>query len=118
LVTGSAGALGGDEPEHVNRLDVRRRLRDHGEEHPQVVGRSQHRVRTTPALKELQIIVDQRHADPQDRLSAGTSGADQAGIGDGHFEASSSIDGQSQRLVEMFRKITCITSMSGRLSYW
>ncbi len=75
LVTGSAGALGGDEPEHVNRLDVRRRLRDHGEEHPQVVGRSQHRVRTAPALKELQIIVDQRHAAPQDQLSAGDLGS-------------------------------------------
>ena len=42
------------------------------------------------------------------------SGRHQARIGHGHLEAPSSVDRQPQRLVEMSRKITGITSRSGK----
>ena len=57
----AAGALRGDEPQHVRRPDLAWRLADHGEEHLQVVGRRQHRVRPTPPRQELQIVIQQRH---------------------------------------------------------
>ena len=97
----AAGALSGDEPQHVRRHDLGRSLLDHPEEHLQVIGRGQHRVRAAPALEELQIVVDHRLSEPDCRISRGSSRADQTWIGQGHLEASSSIDRQPQRLLEM-----------------
>jgi hypothetical protein len=39
------------------------------EEHLQVIGDRQHRVRPTPPLKELQIHIQQRHPEPDNRLT-------------------------------------------------
>ena len=47
-LAGAAGALRSDERQHVRRLDLRRRLADHREEHLQVKRRRQHRVRPAP----------------------------------------------------------------------
>jgi hypothetical protein len=108
-VAGAAAALSGDEPERVGRDDLGRWLPDHPEEHPQVVASGEHRVRPTPTPEELQILFDQRHPQPH-RLTGRSSGTNQTRVGQGHLEASSSVDGQPQRLVEMSAKITGIAS--------
>lgn len=56
----AAGALGGDETQHVSRLDVDRWLRDDTEEDPEVTPRSQHRVGSPPTGEELKVVIDQR----------------------------------------------------------
>ena len=109
----ASAALGGDEPEHVGGPDHCRWLTNDGEEHLQVVGRGEHGVGSTTALEELQILIQQRHAQPHHRLTGRPSRTDQTRIGQGHLGASSSVDRQPQRLVEMSRKITGITSRSG-----
>jgi hypothetical protein len=111
----AAGALGSDEAEHIGGADVLRWLVHDAEEHPQVVRGCEHRVRSTPTREELQIIVDQR-PQPHHRLTGRSWRADQARVGQGHLAASSSVDRQPQRLVEMSWKITCITSMSALLA--
>ena len=92
LGAGAAGALGGEEPQHVNRRNLLRCLRDDAEEHPQVVGRGRHRVRPAPAIQELQIVIEQRHPEPDQHLPSGISRTDQTRIGQRHLGASSSVD--------------------------
>ena len=94
-------ALSGDETQHVRGPHVHGRLVHHREEQPQVIGRRQHRVRPTPTLEELQIVIDQRHPKSHHHLAGGSSGTDQTRIKQGHLGASSTIDRQPQRLVEM-----------------
>jgi len=53
----ASGALSGDETQHVRWSDLGWRLADHGEEHLQVVGGRQHRVRPAPPFEELQIVI-------------------------------------------------------------
>ena len=86
-------AVGGDEPQHIGRAHLVRRLVDHAEEHPQVIPGGEHRVRSAPTRQELQIVIDQRHPEPHHRLTGGSSRTDQTGVEQGHLGASSSVDG-------------------------
>jgi hypothetical protein len=104
------GALSGDEPQRVRRPYVIGPLVHHREEHPQVIGGRQHRVRPTPTLQELQIVIEQRHPEPHNHLAGWSSRTDQTRIEQGHLGASSTVDKQPQRLLEMSGRITCITS--------
>jgi hypothetical protein len=78
-----------ESPEHVEVgvgqpdlgwQDLLGRLVHDTEEHPQVVGGSEHRFRPAPSRKELQLGVDQRHADAHHRLPERPSRTDQTGI--------------------------------------
>ena len=69
MPTGAAGALSGDERQHIGRPDLIRRLGHHREEHLQVRRRRQHRVRPAPPGQELQIDLRQRHPDPGSQLT-------------------------------------------------
>ncbi len=82
---------------------------------PQVVGRSEQRVRPTSPFKELQVFVNERHPETDHQLPRRTSRTNQTRIEQRHLGASSSVDRQPQRLVEISRRITCITSMTGCL---
>jgi hypothetical protein len=109
-----AGALGGDEPQHVRCDNLMWLLGNPPEEHPQVIGGGQHGVRPAPPSKELQIAIGQRHPQPHHPLAGGAPKTDQARIEHRHFEASSFTGKQPPRLVEMSWKITGITSMRVR----
>jgi len=50
LLAAAARALRSDEPQHVSRDDLTRRLAHHTEKHPQIRRSRQHRVRPTPSL--------------------------------------------------------------------
>jgi hypothetical protein len=58
----AARALRGHERQHIRRLHRLRPFADHGQEHLQVVGSGQHRVRPATAGHEPQILLQQRHA--------------------------------------------------------
>jgi hypothetical protein len=51
----AAGALRGDERQHVDRSYMIRRPRDHREEHLQVIRGRRHRVGAAPAAQEVQV---------------------------------------------------------------
>jgi hypothetical protein len=77
---GLAGALRGDEPQHVGGPDLIRRLGHHGEEHLQVIGGRSHRVRPAPATQELQVRIGQRHPDPGDQRPGAVTRTDRIRI--------------------------------------
>ena len=111
-VAGAAGALGGDERQHVRRGRPRAGgLPTTREEHLQVVRRRQHRVRPAPRRQELQIVIQQRHAQPHHRLPgrASTSGSD-TDRRQGISGPPSPDDRRHNGPLEMSTKITRITS--------
>jgi hypothetical protein len=61
MLPGAAGALRGDERQHIGGPDLLRRLRHYRKEHLQVRRGRQHRVRPAPPGQELQIHLRQRH---------------------------------------------------------
>src|SRR5450756_727307 len=69
-----------DEPQHIGCTDFAGGLGDNGEEHPQVIGGRQHRVRPAPPRQELQIVIEQRHPQPQNWLTRRATRTGQTGI--------------------------------------
>ena len=61
------------------------RLVHDGDSHPQVIGGRQHRVRPTPPGKELQIDIQQRHPEPDNRLAGWAARTDQTRIQHRHL---------------------------------
>jgi hypothetical protein len=73
----------------------------------------EHRVGSASSVEEREVVVDQRHPEPHHRLTGRSTRADQARVGHGHL-GSSAPWRAATRLVEMFWKITGITSRSGK----
>jgi hypothetical protein len=71
--------------------DPPRRLRHYGEEDLQVIRHSQHRVRPAPARQELQVLIQQRHAEPRHNATSSVPRPGQANSTSRHARASISI---------------------------
>jgi hypothetical protein len=98
----AAGALRGDERQHISGPDLIRRLTHHREEHLQVIGGSQHRIRPGPPAQELQIHIRQRHPDPDNQPAETVTRTGHTQISSMHSKAPIvTHDPASPRLAEM-----------------
>jgi hypothetical protein len=103
--------LRGDEPEHVSAGHLCRVLTDHGKEDLQVVGRSQHRVRSAATRDEVQIGIHHRDAQPQPQAPGRVNRPNQAL--DRQPPRRPSISTDDRPPAEMSMKITHISSTIG-----
>jgi hypothetical protein len=119
VLAAAARALRGDERQHIGRPDLIRRLGDHREEHLQVIGSRQHRIRPAPPAQELQIHIGQRHPDPDSQLTGAVTRTRHAKTSSAHSKGSHRHGRHNpSRVVEMTRKITYITCMSVHPGGW
>lgn len=98
-------------------MTSRRRLAHHREEHLQVIRSGHHRVRTSPARQELQVVRDQRLITRDNRPARRALRATHSD-NDRHPETPIPTDRHTLRAIEANRnrqgKITCITGMTAR----
>jgi hypothetical protein len=73
-----AREMRGHKPQHIGRADPPRWLQHNGEEDLQVIGHGQDRVRPAPASQELQVLIQQRHAEPHHKSTIGVPRPGQA----------------------------------------
>jgi hypothetical protein len=84
VLTRPASALGSDERQHIGRPDFTGRLGHDREEHPQVIGSREHRVRPAPPAQELQVRIGQRHPEPDNQPTGAVTRTGHAQISSTH----------------------------------